>query len=434
VSISPIFLEKRDITVDFYITCEGSCLYLGFSGRSKFDKGNLAAALLLIGTLSWFFIFIFNMTNIFVDLTHNTDDWAGYIGNSLVYGFGIFWAIAASLIGRTVNRRKLWFTSIILGIFSTAALAFVEGPILTSIVCSLMGMSLGLGLPSSMALVAGRTIVENRGRTSGMIILSTFIIAFGSLGIYWVLGLGLLSIIPILIVVRLISLFGLAIDKLNKPLTITEKIHLPTGTYREFLFYLAPWLMFTVASSLLKSLIEASDLETEVFLGDYLRYVFIAVFGLAAGFISDRFGRKLPIYFGSATLAIGYLLLGYNINELSVNIYYILSGITWGLFFVVFLAIPGDISTPDLREKFYALGYIFPLTGLFALSAIPIPQIGDILPPEIIAQILGVCVFLSMYPVFRAKETLPEKKKRDRQMKEYMEKLGKTLQETDYDE
>ena len=83
---------------------------------------------------------------------------------------------------------------------------------------------------------------------------------------------------------------------------------------------------------------------------------------------------------------------------MSANIYYALSGITWGLFFVVFLAVPGDLSTPNLREKFYALGYILPLTVLFAGATLPSKSFGDILPPEVIAQIIGICLFLAMYP------------------------------------
>jgi MFS family permease len=104
------------------------------------------------------------MQDIFVNLTLNTVDYASYVGNTIVYGFVIFWSIAISFIGSRINRRKLLLASIILGIFSTVLLAFVEGPIFTSIVGSLMGMSLGLGLLSSMALVADYTVVENRGR------------------------------------------------------------------------------------------------------------------------------------------------------------------------------------------------------------------------------------------------------------------------------
>jgi hypothetical protein len=294
-----------------------------------------------------------------------------------------------------------------------------------------MGMSLGLGLPSSMALVANNTVVENRGRTSGIIILGTFIITFASMAIHRILSLDLLGIILILAVVRSTSLFALVVDKFDRPLTIVEqKIRLPSATYREFVFYLSPWVMFTIASSLAHSLISDAGFESGL-LGENLRYVFIAVFGLAAGFMADRFGRKQPIIFGLATLGIAYLLLGFNMSEMSVNIYYALSGITWGLFFVVFLAVPGDLSTPNLREKFYALGYILPLAGLFALSAIPFENIADIIAPETIAQIVGICLFLAMYPVFRAKETLIESKIQERKMKEYAERVGKTIQEAE---
>lgn len=406
---------------------------LGFLSSSKVDKSNFAAVMLLnFGALSWFFIFIFYMEDIFVTLNLNTPTYASVVGNSLVYGFAIFWSIAISFIGSRIYRRKLLFTSIILGIFSTVLLAFVEGPIFTSIVSSLMGMSLGLGLPSSMALVADNTVVENRGRASGITILGTFIIAFASMAIYRMLNHDLLYLILILVAVRSIGLFAMVVGNFGRPLTIAEqKIRLPTTAYREFIYYLCPWVMFTIASSLAHSLIASANLGSEVYLGESLRYVFIAVFGLAAGFIADRFGRKQPIIFGLATLGIGYLLLGFNMSEMSVTIYNALSGITWGLFYVVFLAVPGDLSTPSLREKFYALGYILPLTGLFALSAMPTENIGDILPPEIIAQIVGVFLFLAMYPVFRAKETLSESKRRKREIREYIDRLGKEIQETE---
>jgi len=408
----------------------------GFLSTSKVNKSSFAAVMLLnLGTLSWFFLFIFFNEDIFVTLNGNTPVWAAFIGNSLVYGFAIFWAIAVSFIGSRINRRKLLFTSIILGIFSTVLLGFVEGPISTSVVSALMGMSLGLGLPTSMALVADNTVVENRGRVSGIIILGTFIITFASMAIYPMLNLDLLGIIPILVALRSTSLFAFAAGKFGRPLTVGEqKIRLPTTAYREFIFYLIPWFLFTFASSLAISLIAAEHLASEVYLGERLRYVFIAVFGLAAGLIADRFGRKLPIIFGLATLGIGYLLLGFNITAMSANIYYALSGVTWGLFFVVFLAVPGDLSTPILREKFYALGYILPLTSLFALSTMPWENIGDILPPEVIAQIVGICLFLAMYPVFRAKETLTESKKQEREMREYLERLGKEIQESEENE
>ena len=190
-------------------------------------------------------------------------------------------------------------------------------------------------------------------------------------------------------------------------------------------------MMFTIASILALSLIPETDYSSELYLGTNLKYVLIAVFGLTAGFIADKIGRKQPIILGLATLGIGYLLIGFTMNGTTVIIYSALSGITWGLFFVVFLAVPGDLSIAGSREKFYALGYILPLTVMLTISAIPVPSITNLLPPNIIAQILGGCLFLAMYPVYRAKETLTESKMKDIKMKEYVEKLGKTIQETE---
>lgn len=398
----------------------------GFLAESKIGRGKFVAVILLnLGTLAWFFILIFNMEDLFAALTPNTPNWGNYVGNSLVYGFTIFWSIAISFIGRRINRRKLLFTSIILGMFSTVLLAFVEGPFFASILSSLMGTSLGLCLPSIMALVADYTVAENRGRTSGIVILGTFILAFASMAIYRILNLDIFGLILLLAVVRSISIFALLIEKFDRPSTVgMKKTGFRLYEYKEFIFYLCPWVMFSIASGLASTLVPETDFQ-------WLRYVFIAVFGLVAGVMADRFGRKQPIIIGLATLGIGFLLLGFNPSGTSVIIYYVLSGITWGSFFVVFLAVPGDLSLPNSREKFYALGYVLPLTGLFAFAVIPVPHITDILPKGIIAQILGICLFLAMYPVFRAKETLTESKIQERKMKEHIERVRKIIQETE---
>ena len=403
-----------------------------FLTASKINRRKFVAVTLLnLGTLSWFFILIFYISDIFAIMTPNNSIWGLYVGNSLFYGFAIFWSIAISFIGSRLNRRYLLFTSIILGIISTALLGLLQGTFFASILSVLLGTSLGLGLPSSMALVADYTIVDNRGRVSGIIILSTFIVTFVSMAIYRMLNPDILNLISILVVVRSISLVSLVIDKLGKPQKTGEKEpRLPRTTYKEFLFYLCPWVMFTIASSLARSLIIGVEFKSAYQLGTNLRWLFIAVFGLVAGFIADRFGRKLPIIFGLATFGIGYIILGFSMSEISVVTYYMLSGITWGLFFVVFLVVPGDLSIPNLREKFYALGYILPVTGLLALSVIPVPNVPDILDANLIAQILGVCLFLSMYPVFRATETLTAKKIREREMKEYTKRIGKLIDET----
>ncbi|UCC57639.1 MAG: MFS transporter [Candidatus Bathyarchaeum sp.] len=387
--------------------------------------------LLNLGALSWFFVFNNYMEETFTALTPNATDWGSHIGNSLFYGSIIFWSIAISFIGERINRRKLLFTSIILGILTTILLGLLEGTFFITIISVLMGTSLGLGLPSSMALVADYTIVENRGRISGIILLGTFIVASVSMGICGILELDILGLILLLSVLRSISIFALVMEKFDRPPSIGKKIRLHLYDYKDFFVYLCTFLLFSIASGLAWSLIP-DNYEPQVAFGNTLRFVLMAVFGAVAGVMADRFGRKQPIIIGLAALGIGFLLgLGFNLSGESVILYLTLSGITWGSFFVVFLAVPGDLSFPSSREKFYAFIYIFPLFGQFLISIIPVDALLRILHPEVISQILGVFLFLAIYPVLRAKETLTESKIQERKMKEYVERVGKVIQETE---
>jgi MFS family permease len=240
--------------------------------------------------------------------------------------------------------------------------------------------------------------------------------------------------ILILIILRSISIFALILEKCDRlPTTVIKKSRLQIYAYKDFFVYPCTFLLFSLASSLAWILIP-EDFQTQVEVGNTMRFILIAVFGVIAGLMADRYGRKQPIIIGLATLGIGFLLLAFNMSEPSVFIYMALSGITWGSFFVIFLAVPGDLSLPGLREKFYSLGYILPLFGSLILSAIPVTDIEGILPSNLIALTLGICLFLAIYPLSRAKETLTESKKQERRMSEHLEKVRKIVEETEKEE
>ena len=392
------------------------------------DRRKFASLMLLIfGSLSWFFVFTRQMSNIFNIIT-STTDWGNYVGNTLFYGSIILSALVISYIGSRIARRKLLFTSIILGIFSTILLGFLEGTFFATILSCLMGISLGLGLPSSMALIADYTSVENRGRVSGILILGTFITASVAMGLDVFLKLDTFGLIMLLAVLRSISIIPLCMEKFERIPAIPKKRRLLSYNYKDFIVYISVFFLFSVASGLAWNLIPAK-FQPQVDMGSIIRYALIAVFGIVAGIMADRVGRKQPIIIGLATLGVGFLLIGFNPSGESVLIYSALSGITWGSFFVVFLAIPGDLSFPSSREKFYALGYILPLTGLFIIAAIPTVSLAEIADPATISQFLGFCLFIAIYPLSRAKETLTESKKHEREIKEHLEMVKKMIQE-----
>ncbi len=301
-------------------------------------------------------------------------------------------------------------------------------------ICLLLGTSLGLGLPSSMAIVADYTVVEERGRVSGIIILATFIIAFASMAIIRIFSLAAVGIALLFAVLRSSSFLALAIDKCERLIpSAKEKIHLSVTANREFLFYIFPWVMFSIASSLALNVIPPQIYAAELVPLTILRYVFIALFGLAAGVIADRFGRKHIIIIGLIVLGVAFAMLGFSLSNTGViwihrlwYVYLALSGVTWGSFFVVFLTVPGDLSDLDSREKFYAL-----VVGLFSVGAIPVPDFSGVLPVNSLSQILSIILFLSIVPVLRAKETLHESKIQKRRMKEHMEKIAKIIKQSE---
>jgi MFS family permease len=404
-----------------------------FTEGVKVSRREFAAAtLLLSGTIAWFFLLNQYLLDIFTNMTPNEPLWNFYnVGWILFYGSSIFFAIVGSFVGRGISRRKLLFAWIFLGFFSTIVLTLFHGSMFLLISSLLLGVSLGLGLPISMAFVGDITVIEERARVCGVIILGSFVLAFVAMGAVRTLSLGLEAAVVLFAVVRLTSLLALFNDKLDAGShKIVEGARLSRAAYREFGLYLFPWVIFSIASGLAFNLIPlTADFESAVMLGSNLRYVFIAVFGAVSGFVADRVGRKWPIIVGLIILAISFALLGVSMSPSSVLVYLTVSGIAWGLFFVIFLAVPSDLSVLGSREKFYAIGYILPLGILFGESAIPGSAILSRFSASSLAQIFSIMLFLSIIPIWVSKETLPKEKVQERKMKEHLEKIKELLQD-----
>ena len=291
-------------------------------------------------------------------------------------------------------------------------------------------MSLGLGLPSSMAFISDCTEIEERARVSGIIILATFILAFVAMAIIRTLGLELVNVIFLFAIVRSTSLIALAFDKFEYQSLKPTQVRLPNIAYKEFLFYLFPWIMFSVAAGLAWSLIPLKpEFDAVRSLGTNLRYVGIAIFGLISGITADRYGRKPPIIAALIMLGLSFALIGFNMNQTSALIYLVVSGIAWGLLFVVFLAIPGDLSKPGSRETFYGIGYIAPLAILFALSSIPGETMFTYISASSLSQVLSFILFMSIIPILMATETLPKERMQERKMKNHLKKLEEIIEE-----
>ena len=389
---------------------------------------------LISGTLAWFFLLQVYLEDILLSII--PDLFWVQMGTVLFFGFGVFSAIVGSLIVKKIDRRKFLIAWVTLGIISTISLILFHGTLFCVISSIFLGLSLGLGLPSSLALLSDCTMTEDRGRVAGITILETFVIAFLTLAIVQILDLDIINIVILVTVIRSISFLALILHKTEET-NEKGKPGLVGNAYREFVFYLIPWIMFVVAASTASNVVrastEAQSLESAIKLGNVFRYAFIAIFGFVSGIVIDRIGRKQTIIIGLITLGIGFGLLGFVLpSSTTIIVYFMTSGIAWGSFLTVFLVIPGDLSISGSREMFYALGTICPMIILFSFSVIDTTWLTNLIleiSPSSFSQILSIILFISIVPVMRAKETLVERKKQKRRMKDYTKKVGKLIED-----
>ena len=387
------------------------------------SKKFVASTILTSGTLAWFFVVQVPLFNMSFQNYPNT--LVPYLGPVLFYTFGAFSAVIGSLLGQKINSRKLLLFWITLGIIATASLA-VSNELVAILSIILLGFSLGLGLPCCMAFVTQYTTVEERARVSGIVILQTFIMAFIATAVVTMLGIGLLGVIIISIAVRATSYLALAVDDCVRPQG-KERSWSKVVVNKEFASYLLPWIIFNVVGSIAWWMIPSTSAYASfVAIGTAVRLACVAIFGLVAGVAADYFGRKQSIIIGLIVLGISFELLGLAPSPTTVLIYLIMSGIVWGSFLAVYLAVPGDLAFSGSEEKFYALGAVVPLIIELGISSITTIH----LSPSQLSPILGITLFLSIIPVLRARETLPEKKMEDRRFKEHLDRVGKLVKES----
>ncbi len=387
--------------------------------RKKF----LAVTLLSSSSFAWFFI----MYVYFNEMFSNSP--MLFMGEALFLFFSAFSSLLGSLVSEKIPRKQLLGAWIVFGVLVTASLAAFQGTELAPLVGALLGLSFGIGFPSCWAALADCTVVEERGRVSGMAILMTFVLV-----IVATLAKPLIGLVLAGVILRSLGFLTLAVD----PCKRQEGRNIPWGSilgHGSFALYLLPWIMFNVANGLVSfvrsglPLPQSPEWSTANSLGNTLHYVGTGVFALISGIAADRVGRKQPIIIGLIMLGVSYVFLGLATSSSSWLIFLTTSGFAWGLIMVVYIAIPGDIAGSGAKERFYALGAIIPLILYMSFSSIS-ESLGISAPVTIVSSILSIILFVSVVPVFRASETLPENKLRARKLKEHVERIGKLVEES----
>lgn len=399
-------------------------------------SGKFASVIILVSTsFAWLFMFFNFFIDIFLEYINNIS--TIYNGYFFFLGFAAFSALVGSVLSERTNRKKFLVSWIVIGLLANISLIFTQefGLAHFYLISAVLGISIGLGFPSCLAYLADCTAVEERARISGVAVLVTLIIAILS----WTVasasnfGIGLLILLS---TVKGTSLFAFISGNCERQKSEKIRSWKSIFTSKDFVLYLFPWLMFSVGGSLIGfafiDLPEAPYVSA-VQAGMVLHYLTWAVFGLISGIMADRLGRRQPIMVGLISLGVSFAILGIATNPVTYVVYQALSGVAWGFLFTVYITILGDLSSYGSKEKFYAMGAIMPIILTLSFNSL-IGLFGITASSSILSPILSIVLFLSTFPVSRATETLPDKKIRDRELKEHVKRARKFIEKSKKEE
>jgi MFS family permease len=360
-----------------------------------------------------------------------------FVANESVLIKGTYFSavIVSSLFGAIlsgkISRAKILRFWMVLGcIVSIIPLLFSNLSVnALSVVALFLGLSFGIGMPSCLAFFAESVNLGKRGAVSGVILVAinlgavVLTLLFDNLTI----GFGI-SMIWRIIGLCVVFLLKPTSSKTNKMERVNSfRLILQNRT---FILYIIPWLIFCLVDRF-ERVYSGNFFEQNIFdLALFIEPIVGIIFVLIGGFFADRIGRKRVLIYGFVALGIGYASIGLApYMDIARYFYIFVDGIAWGIFMVIYMLILwGDFSVSrGIAEKYYTLGSIpFFLSDLVVLFLSP--YVEKILGASAYAifSLAAFFLFLAVIPLMYAPETLPEKKIRERELKQYIDKAKKT--------
>ncbi len=403
-----------------------------FLGESGIDqKDFFTVCILLLNVFGWYYMTLTLINNILsgltVTYTQNFVVWAAYYVSSVGAG------IVGSVLSKKIGRLNFLYSWIIAGVVTSSLPAIFNSFTLTHliIISILLGTSFGLGMPSCLAYFAECTIVENRGRIGGIILLITN------------LGAPLLAI-PFLtfslpvnsIIVAIWRGSGLVIFFLKpKEFLISKMKNASFASIlrdKSFFLYFISWFMFCLVDRFEKNILThflTEEMPNLLNVMDIVEPIIGSIFMLIAGLLCDWNGRKRIVLYGFVALGLSYAIIGFAPSlPISWYFYFLVDGVAWGMFFVIFILILwGDLSQSGNREKYYTLGSI----PFFLSSIIPLlvdSSLIESIEPITAFSLASFFIFVAVLPLMYAPETLPERKIELRHLKKYTQKAMKVME------
>lgn len=378
------------------------------------DRNTVVSIIVVVNAFVWYYTVL-----ILLQATVN-NIWIWFVHFSAIILSAL---LGASLVKR-IERSRLLISWMILGTFSSIVLFGINNASLpvTGLFAILLGVSLGLGMPTCMSYYTDCVDIENRGRVSGIIILLSGIgiFAFGIAPIVDNLLLG-----GVLAVWRLTSLIVFLSVKSFQ----TKKRKTSFSSYKDilnqqsFILYFVPWVMFSLVNYLgvpLHSNPNGSDFSLML-----IQIGFMGIFAVLGGFFLDSVGRKRIAIAGFVMLGLGTAVMGLSSDLLSLYFNAAFDGIAWGFLLVLFiLTLWSDLSYSSASDRYYALG-VLPFFASRFLELTIGPYILENIKGSALFSFTAFFLFLAVLPLVYAPETLPEKITQKRQLESYVDKAKK---------
>jgi MFS family permease len=412
---------------------------LGFLSRRFWFSGRALFSVIIINaaTLSWYMHFANSVGAkiVFQNITDNPSLFT--IGEASFFLTAGISALIGVLLSKRINNKRFLWAWTFFGIMGTFLTLFFKGDFFIFIFGPILGIGMGLGFPFSFSLLASHIELERRGRAAGIMIFLTFAIAVFAGFLSYVFSFGATETVMTLVAIKCISFLGLAIIDISPSGQSVNQIVTASriGIWEKnktFLMYLIPWIIFIIATVLIDHVVWASlEQDPEIYSalhGPPYVYVATTVCALAAGFLADWGGRKIPIFIGLAVLGFSSALLGSVLSPETAFVHHISIGVAFGFLMTAYSTVPGDLSDKFNAEKLYALTIVIPIIIYFSLGSIP-EYFGASATAISISWILTSLIFCSIVPVFLAKESLKEEKIAERRIKDHLKRIERLVKE-----
>ena len=346
--------------------------------------------------------------------------WSGFYGSIAIS------SIIGVIISKKINRLKFIYTWIAIGI-ATSIFPIIFNSF-TWIDCFtvsiLLGTGFGLGIPTCLSYFADSTKLENRGRTSGIIMVTAYMTT--AILAIPINGLEAPTNLIIFAGWRSLGLIVLLLhpnEKIEGSKRKMERSFSEVIKDKTFGFYIIAWIMFCLVNQIVSPIVLL--MGDIIYVQPMITPIFISISSIIAGILADKIGRKKIVMYGFISLGIAYGLIGIFPSYPLIHYFFlIIHGISTGLLFVTFLlTLWGDISQSGFREKYYAIG-ILPLFITYILGLNLEKYILEF-PVESIFSIAAFFLFIAVFPLLYAPETLPEKKMELRRLRSFAEEAQK---------